>query len=226
MYRPLPISAYLDHAQLTRRDQLPQWSGFRSQYVQIRRSHPNIIKRTLVAVIIWAGTVGIIQNIVHVTQGPWNINVPPTTQVQAFNSPKSSSTLKSAPASVTSAKMLPTGPTGQLLPPGTLAPDRSYANSYARGQCTWYVASRRQIPSNWHNARSWYSKAQAAGWKVGSTPAVAAIAWTSRGWFGHVALVEQISPDGTQIQLSEMNYRGVGVKSTRWVAAKDFKYIY
>jgi surface antigen len=107
-----------------------------------------------------------------------------------------------------------------------MAPQGTYANTYTRGQCTWYVAGRRQIPSNWGHARSWYYRASAQGWKVGSTPAVAAIAWTSAGTYGHVALVEQISPDGKQVYISEMNYRGAYVKSYRWVSATSFKYIY
>jgi surface antigen len=55
---------------------------------------------------------------------------------------------------------------------------------------------------------------------------VAAIAWTPAGSYGHVALVEQISADGSQVYISEMNYRGVGIKDYRWVSAKSFKYIY
>jgi len=57
-------------------------------------------------------------------------------------------------------------------------------------------------------------------------PAVAAVAWTSAGFYGHVALVEQVSANGSMVYVSEMNYRGVGVKSTRWVSSKQFKYIY
>jgi surface antigen len=112
-----------------------------------------------------------------------------------------------------------------------MAADNTYRNSYARGQCTWYVAGRRQIPGNWGNAASWYYRALSSGWSVGATPAVAAIAWNpaytnGSGPYGHVALVEKISADGTQVYVSEMNYRGLGVKSYRWVSAKAFKYIY
>jgi len=38
--------------------------------------------------------------------------------------------------------------------------------------------------------------------------------------------MEQVSANGASVLVSEMNYRGVGVKSTRWVAASAFKYIY
>jgi surface antigen len=112
-----------------------------------------------------------------------------------------------------------------------MAPDRTYANSYARGQCTWYVASRRQIPPKWGNAAAWYYHASASGWSVGTTPAVAAIAWNpaysyGSSRYGHVALVEQISANGASVYISEMNYRGIGIKSFRWVPANHFKYIY
>src|SRR6185369_8237890 len=123
------------------------------------------------------------------------------------------------------AKALPSGPTGQLLPPGTMAPPNTYQNSYARGQCTWYVASRRQIPPKWGNAAAWYYHAAASGWSVGATPAVAAVAWTPSGYFGHVALVEQVSADGSQVYLSEMNYPVAGRVTHRWASAKYFKYI-
>ncbi len=130
----------------------------------------------------------------------------------------------SAPVHETAVTTLPAGPTGQSLPPGVMAPIYTYANSYVRGQCTWYVAGRRQIPDHWGDARSWYSRAVAAGWSVGQTPAIAAIAWTSAGPRGHVALVEAIEND--QVLISEMNYLGPYKFSKRWVPITSFKYIY
>jgi surface antigen len=118
------------------------------------------------------------------------------------------------------------GPSGQLLPPGSMAADHTFANHYAWGQCTWYVAGRRQVPAGWGNAASWYYHAVSSSWHVGTVPAQAAIAWTPAGAFGHVALVEQVSGDGNSVYISEMNYRAVGVKSYRWVPASSFKYIY
>jgi surface antigen len=107
-----------------------------------------------------------------------------------------------------------------------MAPQGTYANNYTRGQCTWYVAGRRQVPSGWGNAASWFSHAKTAGWSTGTTPAVAAIAWTPAGYYGHVALVEQVSADGSQVQVSEMNFSRPYVTDTRWVLASSFKYIY
>jgi surface antigen len=122
------------------------------------------------------------------------------------------------------APVLPGGPTGQLMPPGAFADPYTYANSYSHGQCTWYVAGRRQVPSNWGNAVTWYARARAAGWSVGTTPAIGAIAWTPAGSYGHVALV--LAVDGAQVQISEMNYLGPYLIDKRWVPATDFKYIY
>lgn len=139
---------------------------------------------------------------------------------------------------VTAASSLPSGPTGETTPVGSaiqpvstppairLAQVSAYANNYARGQCTWYVASRRPIPSGWGNANNWYRSAVAAGWPVGNQPALGAIAWTAADTYGHVALVEDISADGTQVYLSEMNYQGLWVRSTRWANTSSFRYIY
>jgi surface antigen len=101
----------------------------------------------------------------------------------------------------------------------------SYGNGYAFGYCTWYVAGRRSIPGNWGDARSWYYNAQFSGYDVGSAPAVGAIAWTSAGWYGHVAYVESVS--GGMVTVSEMNYNGNWDRVTsRTVPASSFKYIY
>ncbi len=122
------------------------------------------------------------------------------------------------------APTLPGGPTGQLLPPGTMAAPYTFRNSYSAGQCTWYVAGRRQIPHGWGNARTWLPRARAAGWSTGIVPAVGAVAWTASGYYGHVALVEAI--EGAQIQITEMNYLGTYQIDRRWVPATSFQYIY
>ncbi len=99
------------------------------------------------------------------------------------------------------------------------------ANTYSYGQCTWYAASRRNIPNTWGNANTWYSRAQASGFSVGSTPVVGAIAWTGIGYYGHVAIVEQVN--GNQVLISEMNFNGNwGRATTRWIPANSYAYIY
>lgn len=102
---------------------------------------------------------------------------------------------------------------------------RLSGNAYAFGYCTYYVAGRRYVPSSWGNANTWYYDAQISGYKVGSVPAVGAIAWTGAGYFGHVAYVEKVS--GGQVEVSEMNYNGGWDRvDYRWTSASDFRYIY
>ncbi len=219
-----PLSAYLvrpgtsPHAEVS-------WSGFHTKFVDIRRHNPRLLRRTAVAMLIWCASIATLQAAYDLGSGRpistlnWaNPGLSATATATKANTP--------SVATAVHATILPSGPSGQLLPPGTMAPYKTYANSYAWGQCTWYVAGRRQIPSRWGNAVSWYYHATALGWSVGTVPAVAAIAWTPAGAYGHVALVEQVSTNGTMVLVSEMNYRGVGVRSTRWASAKSFKYIY
>lgn len=79
-------------------------------------------------------------------------------------------------------------------------------NSYAPGYCTWYVASRVNVPSNWGNANTWDNKARQSGWTVSSVPVPGAIAQSDyMSYWGHVAIVESVSADGTMIEFSDMN---------------------
>ncbi len=98
-------------------------------------------------------------------------------------------------------------------------------NGYSFGYCTYYVAARRSIPSNWGNANQWWYNAQASGFSVGYTPVPGAIAWTGAGYYGHVAYVESVN--GSMVTISEMNYNGNWDRvTTRTVPASSFRYIY
>ena len=112
---------------------------------------------------------------------------------------------------------------------GSSAPLTHYAggaNAYNYGYCTYYVATRRSVPSYWGNANAWYYQAQASGFAVGSVPVAGAIAWTGAGYFGHVAYVEGVNSDGS-VRISEMNATaGWGRVDTRNVSAGSFRYIY
>lgn len=103
-------------------------------------------------------------------------------------------------------------------------------NGYDRGWCTWYAANRVSIPNNWGNANTWASRARAAGWTVSSAPVPGAIAQTSAGRWGHVGIVEAVSPDGTMIKYSDMNglagFNRVGHSDWVPVNAKYQSYIY
>jgi len=97
------------------------------------------------------------------------------------------------------------------------APVGSKSNGYPYGYCTYYVATRRAVPSNFGNAKAWLSSAARSGYSTGSTPAVGAIVVTSESWWGHVAYVESVS--GGNITIAEMNAKGWGVTSRRTLSA-------
>ena len=98
-------------------------------------------------------------------------------------------------------------------------------NMYAPGNCTWYVKSRRNdIGSFWGNANQWLSSAISEGYKTGSVPQVGAIGVNFDGYFGHVVYVEGV--DGNNVYVSEMNYNGLGVISSRTTSSSEFQYIY
>ena len=90
---------------------------------------------------------------------------------------------------------------------------------YPYGQCTYYVSTRKTV-GQWNDATDWLWQAQRDGWATGSTPQVGAIAWE----YGHVAYVESVS--GDMVTVSEMNYLGWGVRSSRTVHKSVFTYIY
>lgn len=82
--------------------------------------------------------------------------------------------------------------------------------NYAWGNCTAYAFDRRAdlgrpIGGNWGNAGSWANSARNAGYVVNRTPAAGAVI---QDW-GHVAIVEQVLPNG-DLELSEMNYYAFG----------------
>ncbi len=101
----------------------------------------------------------------------------------------------------------------------------SAGNGYARGYCTWYVKNRRPgLPNNLGNANTWASRAAAQGMATGSVPRVGAVAQATSGYM-HVAIVDAVHADGT-ITVSEMNFRGWNVVSSRVASAANFVYIY
>jgi surface antigen len=100
--------------------------------------------------------------------------------------------------------------------PGAIAFGHSSYNHFPWGQCTYWVASHRNIPWN-GDAWSWFGSARASGWATGRTPKVGAImvTWESR-YYGHVAIVEAVYGDGSYL-ISEMNYRGLGIVDQRHI---------
>lgn len=100
----------------------------------------------------------------------------------------------------------------------------SVGNRYDYGYCTWYVYNRRAqlgrpVGSFWGNAVSWARYAAASGYLVNNTPAVGAVMQSGGyGGYGHVAVVESIDGEGN-VTVSEMNYAGWNVVSSRTLTA-------
>lgn len=101
----------------------------------------------------------------------------------------------------------------------------SGGNRYDYGYCTWYAYNRRAalgkpVGGMWGNASSWASLARGSGFLVNNRPSVGAVMQTANaaGGYGHVAVVESVNSDGS-ILVSEMNYAGWNVKSTRTISA-------
>ena len=168
----------------------------------------------------------------HSTAAAQMVPSPPTSPAPLSSAPALTlvSDAATVPAPTASATPAPAAQTvaAATSTPGTIymAPAGTYPNNYDWGQCTWYVAGRRRVPSSWGNADTWYPRAEADGWSVGTTPVVGAIAWTDAGYYGHVALVEQVLNNGNTVVISEMNYYGVDIHDTRTLSSADFHYIY
>lgn len=108
----------------------------------------------------------------------------------------------------------------------SFSPDYGY-NGYDYGYCTYYVASKIAVPSNWGNANTWDNYARVTpGWAVSLVPSVGAIGQTDRGGLGHVAVVSAVSADGTMIKYSDMNgLAGWGsVGYSGWTPASRFEH--
>jgi hypothetical protein len=91
--------------------------------------------------------------------------------------------------------------------------------NYIVGQCTRWVAQNLSwIPAGLGNAKDWLANAAAKGYPITSTPAPGrAVVYGGGGGYsalGHVALVTAVNSNGT-FEVSEMNYRGVGVVDRR-----------
>lgn len=97
-------------------------------------------------------------------------------------------------------------------------------NNYEYGSCTWYVASQINVPDTLGNANTWAYYAGLLGYTVSTVPKVGAVAQSTAGVYGHVAIVVAIS-DG-QVELSEMNVVGSNIVDIRWIPLESYAYIY
>ena len=80
---------------------------------------------------------------------------------------------------------------------------------YSR-QCTSFAAFRLssvngfEIPPAYGNANEWGHRARREGYRVDTKPEVGSIAWSTEGYYGHVAWVSNVS--GDTIEIEEYNY--------------------
>lgn len=97
-------------------------------------------------------------------------------------------------------------------------------NAYAPGNCTEYVKNRRpDIGNFWGDASQWGYSARAAGYIVNGTPSVGSIGVALA--YGHVVYVEGVNGNGT-VNISEQNYEGFGIVSSRTAPIGEFEYIH
>ena len=117
------------------------------------------------------------------------------------------------PLRIPGAKPLSTAP---MAGGGKITYRASEEDHFPWGWCTWYVAQRRDIP--WHgDAKTWLDSARQLGWPTGQTPQVGAVMVTMESiWYGHVAYVEKVYPDGSFL-VSEMNYAAWGFVDMRTI---------
>jgi len=94
--------------------------------------------------------------------------------------------------------------------------------SWVWGNCTWYVASYKNVNWRW-NANQWMNNASKMGHKTWTAPSVWAIVqFEWRGYnpyYGHVWIV--IDMTSTHIIVSDMNYRRLWEVTTRKVPISD-----
>lgn len=108
----------------------------------------------------------------------------------------------------------------------------SPTNTYAFGQCTWYVYNRMQelgtpVENGLGNGADWGKNAKVKGYTTDSQPHVGWAVSFSQGadgadaTYGHVAVVEAISDDGKHFLVSECNVvsSGSGTVSFRELTA-------
>lgn len=104
-------------------------------------------------------------------------------------------------------------------------------NAYALGQCTWYVYNRvsqtgHSIDPFLGNGGDWNDSAIAKGYQVTNKPvAGSAVVFEpgvagSHSYYGHVAFVEHVYPDGSFL-ISEMNISGVYTMAWRHLTPSE-----
>ncbi|HEQ8007835.1 TPA: CHAP domain-containing protein [Streptococcus pyogenes] len=115
---------------------------------------------------------------------------------------------QATPAAQSSNAIEPAALTAPASPSARPQVSYSSVNNYPVGQCTWGAKSLAPwAGNNWGNGGQWAASAQAAGYSVGSTPMVGAIAVWDDGGYGHVAVVVEVQ-SSSNIRVMESNYSG------------------
>ncbi|HER3741880.1 TPA: CHAP domain-containing protein [Streptococcus pyogenes] len=115
---------------------------------------------------------------------------------------------QATPAAQSSNAIEPAALTAPASPSARPQVSYSSVNNYPVGQCTWGAKSLAPwAGNNWGNGGQWATSAQAAGYSVGSTPMVGAIAVWNDGGYGHVAVVVEVQ-SSSNIRVMESNYSG------------------
>lgn len=139
-----------------------------------------------------------------------------------------------APVPAPQSSQIASAPNSYTIKPSGGMGNASVGNRYAFGNCTWYAYERRAelgrpVGSFLGNANTW---AMNTSNPVGRTPQVGAVLVDGAGYYGHVAIVEEVFSDGS-IRISEMNYYGGGggfnIVSGRTMSAgtaAQYQYIY
>lgn len=144
--------------------------------------------------------------------------VQPQTQVQSSqsnsnnnNSVRSSNNGSNYQAPVQNKQAQPKAQASQAQPQAKKSVN-SAGNTYAVGQCTWYVKNVASwAGNNWGNGQDWANSARQAGFRVDNTPSAGSIAvyagganvggWTAAPGYGHVAYVESVN--GGSVTISQ-----------------------
>lgn len=96
-------------------------------------------------------------------------------------------------------------------------------NTYDYGNCTAGVASWINIPNNLGNAADWGANAQSQGKIVTDIPQVGAVAFTTRGTYGHVGVV--VAVQDNMVLLHEENVIGLAQVDEHWYSKDAYSYI-
>jgi hypothetical protein len=105
---------------------------------------------------------------------------------------------------------------------------RNYCTAYAAAKSPWLFPVLGKWGSRYRSIQwdAWrrLSSAKSNGFVTSKKPTLWAImvVWSSsQSRLGHVAIVKDIDYDRKMIQVSDMNYVGLGIVSVRWIQMND-----